>query len=597
MSSSSRQGVRELETLLLRIDGRGYNAYKELCPRDGERGYSLDDVQLFIDHVQGDPFAAPSRLRLRISQELAQWPESLFASPVRRMALEDWLARRVARVARRVVHGERGSGKSGFVGIDAGRQEVLERNAALAREDFVEARLQVGLPAAGRRVLGREACALLLEELPEIAREALYRSAEAEAEARAFVCTVENHAALQQQLEAAGLVAFVADGALLPRESGASDRPLRKGGIPFRAPESLRVVLEVPNPIAPAFGGETPTQRLSGLGLPPGVTLIVGGGYHGKSTLLRALERGVYPHVPGDGREGVATQVSAVKIRAEDGRRVTGCDISGFIGELPQGRSTTCFESDDASGSTSQAANIVEAIEVGATLLLLDEDTSATNFMVRDARMQALVAKEHEPITPFVDRVRELYSRLGVSTILVMGGCGDYFEVADTVIEMRDYLPRDVTAAARSIATQGGSARQHEAAAPLQPVPARIPLARSIDSSRGRREVRIEARQIDQLGFGNERIDLRALEQLVDPSQTRAIGFALVHARDTWMRDDASLAEILAHLDALLDAKGLDTLDRRPNSFARPRPQEIAAALNRLRSLRMTQKREKRGRS
>ena len=157
------------------------------------------------------------------------------------------------------------------------------------------------------------------------------------------------------------------------------------------------------------------------------------------------MELGIYSHIPGDGREYVATDPKAVKIRAEDGRFVEKVNISPFIKSLPLLRDTLRFSTDNASGSTSQAANIMEALEMGARVLLIDEDTSATNFMIRDRRMQELVQKAHEPITPFIDKVRQLYQDQRVSTILVMGGSGDYFEAADTVIWMNNYRPFAVT--------------------------------------------------------------------------------------------------------------------------------------------------------
>jgi len=570
---------------LRRIDGRGYKAYKEI------RGsYQIGDLELHVDHVQGDPFAAPSLVRARLPQEWASLPPELFAGPVRRIALVDFLARRIATAIQRRARRHRGSGKSGLIFIDAGGQEVLERTAVAIGPQWVEARLQVGLPAAGRRVLGNEAEALLCEELPRVVEEGLLWERLPRERAHHFVLCVENQEWIREQLRPRGLVAFVADASILPRESGASDRPMGEEAVRFRAPESLRVSFDLPNPID---SGEGESTRISGLGIPGGVTLIVGGGYHGKSTLLRALERGVHPHVPGDGRELVVTEPGAVKIRAEDGRRVEACNISSFIDDLPQGRSTGSFASDDASGSTSQAANIVEALELGATTLLLDEDTSATNFMVRDARMQALVHEDHEPITPFVDRVHELHQRLGVSTVLVMGGCGDYFDVADTVIEMREYLPADVTAEAKAIAASHLTRRRIETRRPLAAATGRVPLAQSLDPSRGRREIKIDAKAIDLLEFGTQRIDLRGLEQLVDVSQTRAVGYAIELARERFMGEEATLAQVMDAVEKTLDEEGLEALDpfrrgeRHPGNFARPRRFEIGAALNRLRSLRI----------
>jgi predicted ABC-class ATPase len=574
---------RELRSTLTRIDGRGYKAYKDI------RGtYRFDDGTLLaIDRVQGDPFAAPSRVRVRLPAAMARLPHELIDTPVRRLALEDHLARRVRRAIRAAVQGHRGSGKSGMVAIDAGGQQVIARTAVRIDDAGVEARLAVGLPAAGRKVLGRQAADLLLGEVPDVSRRGLAWDDEGAEAAREFVAVVENLEHLRGQLAERGLVAFVGDGASLPRRSGASDAPLTGDEVVrFEAPESLSVELEL---AVPSNGRRT----VRGMGIPRGVTLIVGGGYHGKSTLLRALERGVYPHVPGDGRELVVSDPSAFKIRAEDGRRVESVDISPFISELPGGRSTEAFRSDDASGSTSQAANIVEAVEAGSRLLLLDEDTSATNFMIRDARMQELVHKRDEPITPFLERVRELYERLGVSTVLVMGGSGDYFDVADTVIAMRSYRPQEVTANARRIAAAHTTGRAQEAPEPLTEPRGRVPVPESFDPSRGKKSVKIDAKGLDLIAYGEERIDLRQVEQLVDLSQTRAIGLAIHFASRELMDSRATLRDVVDRLDEKLEDGGLDELDpfarpgEHPGELARPRKFEIAAAINRLRTVRM----------
>jgi predicted ABC-class ATPase len=579
---------KTLRQTLARIDGRGYKAYKDIAG-----SYDFDRFTLFVDYVQGDPFAAPSKIRVRVPQQHARLPGALHTSAVRRVALQDFLARTMQDAIRRVIQGRRGTGKSGMITIDAGGQEILERTAIRVTPDWVEARLQVGLPASGRSVLGRQAEAMLCTELPEIISAGLVWENLPQRDGQEFVECRENQAHIRNQLADRGLVAFVGDGAILPRASGASNRPLpHEQAVPFTAPAAFRVTCDVPNPIPTPDG---PQQQIGGMGIPRGVTLIVGGGYHGKSTLLQALEQSVYPHIPGDGREYVVTDASAVKIRAEDGRRVEQVNISPFISNLPYGRSTTAFATDNASGSTSQAANIIEALEVGTRLLLLDEDTSATNFMVRDARMQTLVHKEHEPITPFLDRVRELYDTLGVSTILVMGGSGDYFDVADTVIMLRDYLPHDVTAEAKRVLQEHPSRRQAEAVQPIERITPRTPQPESFDPSRGRREVKIDAKDRDLILFGNDPIDLQGVEQLVDLSQTRAVGHAIHLATERFMDGKATLAEVVTAVEEFFDAHGLDALDpfhrqeRHPGNFARPRRFELAAAINRLRTVRMQQ--------
>ncbi len=576
--------VDDLRTILARIDGRGYKAYKDL-----QGAYAFPGFALFIDYVQGDPFASPSKIRVRVPSAAAEFPPGLFSSRVRRVALQDFLIREVHHAIHEICQGNRGIGKSGLVAIDVGGQEVLERTALVVTPEWVEVRLSLGLPAQGRTVLGRQAEAMLCREVPEMTARALKWRAVDQERARMFVDCVDNQESIRRQLDSLGLVAFIADGSLLPRISGASDRPLsRERAQPFRAPASLRVSIPLLHPV---FQDGRFVHSLTGFGIPQGVTLIVGGGYHGKSTVLRALERGVYPHVPEDGREYVVTTERAVKIRAEDGRPIERVDISGFIKNLPYGQDTAKFSTDNASGSTSQSASIIEAVEVGATALLLDEDTSATNFMVRDARMQALVHKEHEPITPFVDRVRELYERHGVSTVLVMGGCGDYFDVADTVVAMQDYQPFDLTKEARRIAREFRTKREIETTSPLSGVTSRVPLWESLDSSRGKREVKIEARSVDAIAYGHEVIDVSGVEQLVDVSQARAVGYALHLASRRSMK--GGLQAAVQGLVELFDDAGLDGLDpfhqgeRHPGNFARPRAFEIAAALNRLRTLRI----------
>ncbi len=551
--------MRELEGVLRRIDGRGYKAYKDL----ERRRFGFPGFELVVDHVQGDPFAAPSRARAFVGAEEAGLPASALASAARRRAARDFLARRFAAAVR----GDRD------LAIDAGGQEVLDRSACLLGPDgSVELRFTVNLPAAGRRILGRKAWELLGTALPRAVAAVTAGRFDAAALER-HCAVVEDQVALREALEAHGLAAFVGDGSILPRRSGVDDRPL-EDAVAFESPASLRVTLEAPN-----------AGPVSGLGVPRGITVIVGGGFHGKSTLLKALESGVFDHVPGDGRERVVTDASAVKIRAEDGRWVVSVDISPFIAHLPGGRSTEDFSTELASGSTSQAAALVEALEAGSRTLLVDEDTSATNFMIRDERMQALVAKEKEPITPFVDRIRELRDRLGVSTILVMGGSGDYLDHADTVIQMDAYRPVDVTAKAHEIARSHPTGRREEHERPLDPPPPRRLDPRSIRPERKPGRIAVKASR-EHLLIGRSDVDLRAIEQLAGPSQVRAIGWVLVHLSRAREQEIDPLPAIRRLLDTLASGEW-DRLTGRPDGdLALPRPVEVMAVLDRLRGVR-----------
>ena len=562
----------DLISILTRIDDKGYKAYKDI-----EGSFDFGTFALHIDHVQGDPFAAPSRLRVHVPLSKTGFPSSLYEKRIRRIAFQDFIGRRFEAVLSKVAQGHRGIGKSGLISIDSGKQEILERSAVSMDAQGVEVRFTVGLPADGRRILGKEATAIFFEEIPQIVGQSLSYQYYDPSEAEMHVEVTEDQEAIRRQLEEKGLVAFIGDMSILPRRSGVDDRPLTQDVVPFYYPPELEVEMVIPN-----------RERIKGMGIPRGVTLIVGGGFHGKTTLLNAMERGIYPHIPGDGREYVITLSSTVKIRAEDGRSVEKVNISPFINHLPQGKDTVRFSTENASGSTSQAANIIEALEMGAKLLLIDEDTSATNFMVRDERMQELVVKEKEPITPFVDKVKKLYNDLGVSTILVMGGSGDYFDVADTVIMMDNYQPRCVTHLAREIVLKHVSKRVDEGGTSFGRITERKPLAQSFDASRGRKDVKIEAKGIRTILFGSTTIDLSYLEQLIDSSQTRTIGLIIHYYSENYLGKTAPLREGLIKVMEDIQEKGFDILlPYKVGDLAMPRIYEVAGAINRMRTLKI----------
>lgn len=593
---------RDLQRELERIDRRGYPAYKDL------RGqYDFGDFVLSIDHVQGDPFASPSSVSVNVHNEVLHIPAGLWDKAHKRTALEDVLLRRFSRALAGCSMCAGGSGKSGVLATTCPGQEVLARSACEVDGGSVTFRFEAGLPAHGRTVDGRAAAKMLLDFVPQCVERTLFVDDGLLDQAWAAVDLADDQHAAREQMEAADLVAFVADGSILPRESGVSQRPL-ESALAFEAPAEQRVVLDLPH-----------RGKVAGMGIKRGVTLIVGGGYHGKSTLLRALQDGVYNHVAGDGRELVLTDATAVKLRAEDGRAVSSVDISLFIRDLPDGRDTSRFSTVDASGSTSQAAATVEAYEAGARALLIDEDTSATNFMVRDALMEAVVAREFEPITPFVERVRDLWERAGVSSIIVAGSSGAYFSVADVVLQMDRYRVHDITAHARAVCA--------ELAAPATPRAARFalpagnraiavsPVAPGTDSARGdrggrddrggrgarggfggrgagrgARDNRIKVRTCgcEELQVGQGSADVRLVEQLVDSCQARALAqLVRVGAQTGILVQGKPVAKAVDELMALLDRESWRALaehDYVACGLALPRPQELAAVLNRWRA-------------
>ena len=564
------QTAADLRSILDRIDRRGYPAYKDTLG-----AYQFPGYVLSIDHVQGDPFAAPSRLSIHVPGKRAAFPSRLYRLPCQRAALQDELTRRFGRQAAQASFQAKGSGHSGLIAVSRCGQEVLERTACVLdpADGRIVLRLEVGFPANGRTINAGELEKILFDLLPRCVERALFYREADEERLRAVADLAEDQQYIRRQLPELGLCAFVADGSILPRASGISPLPM-KDAVPFRTPKELSVTLQLPH-----------RGAVTGMGIPRGVTLIVGGGYHGKSTLLKALELGVYNHIMGDGRELVITDDTAVKIRAEDGRSIRCTDISMFINNLPNGKDTVRFTTEDASGSTSQAANVVESMEAGARLLLMDEDTSATNFMIRDALMQRVVHRDMEPITPFLDRIGELYRDHGISTILVAGSSGAYFHAADRVIQMDRYVPRDVTA----LAKQEARAFPIESA-PSDPVSApdfrRSP--RPSPEFRGGGRIKLKSLGRDGVSINRTTVDLRYVEQLADGEQSASLGYCLVYAQKHLMDGRRTLRQIVEALDRLMEEQGPAALcgDRAGVPFlARPRKQEIFACLNRYRDL------------
>jgi predicted ABC-class ATPase len=564
--------MEQLIEKLQRINGKGYKAYKDIQGK-----YDGEWFTLHIDYVQGDPFASPSRIRFTVPQSIAKMKQEWYDKAWRRIALEDFLTHETAQAIQKNHRHIGGAGKSGMIRIDVPGQEVLKRTTLKVTDEEVDIRLSVGLPASGRTILGKQAIQILCEMIPAMIEDAVLRL-------RTDLLLRHLELADQQQeirryLREHQLVSFVANGSFLPRESGVSNRPLRgEYVIAFQSPPSLEVEIPLPH-----------GRILRGMGIRKGITLIVGGGYHGKSTLLKAIERGVYNHIPEDGREYVITEQSAFKIRAEDGRRVEKVNISPFITNLPFGKDTVRFSTEDASGSTSQAANIMEALEMGAGTLLMDEDTSATNFMIRDARMQKLVAKRKEPITPFIDKIRPLYEDKGVSTVLVVGGSGDYLDAADTVIMMDEYVPYDVTNEAKHITREIQSLRRAEGGEQFGDNTDRIVKPESFDASRGSRE-KVDAKGLTTIMYGTNKIDLTYVEQLVDESQTRAIAEMMKYtARNIMKGREMALSDLIMQLYEHVKQSGLDAISpyygAHPGDLAFPRELELAAAMNRLRTL------------
>eukprot|EP00398_MALV-I-01_sp_L67-1_P000198 gene198-96_t len=606
-------GKSELANALHRLEGKSYPAYKDLI---GDWDMP-EGITISIDRCQSDPYAPPSSMRVAIPWKAAGFPDELkiLADPVRNVAACDYLTRKfagmlidrgmteAAGISSTGGKGGWGGSKGGDIQIIIPSQFILPRTSvSMTKSRGVEARITLSLPAKGRTIEGYRAASIVCSKLVKVCQGALYFSALNGIKMKEHLECAEDQEALRQALSKKELVAFVGNGSVLPRRSGVDDKPLQdKPGMPvvaFHSPDTTSVDIVLPN-----------RGKITGMGIKKGVTLIVGGGFHGKSTLLSALQVGIYNKVPGDGREFVVTDPTAVKIRAEDGRFIKNVDISPFINNLPFGQDTTHFSTEDASGSTSQAANIMEALELGSSTLLrlehqsyelgvagsnpvwsifanVDEDTCATNFMIRDERMAMLVAKDKEPIKPFIYKVRPLFENLGVSSILVVGGCGDFFTVADSVIMMHKYQAVDVTDEAQIIVQATGGTNElvdHYAGLGFDHVRSRVPTDGLWTDGK------VFAKNLRSIDFGGTEIELTNVEQLVEVSQAKAI-LDSIKMLSNDVDGHTTLAQLMEDYEKKVHANNYSGLDKvyggKPIGYhAYVRKFELASAINRLRRL------------
>lgn len=576
------KSFHELRTMLRSIDHKSYPAYKSLAG-----SYQFGSFILFIDHVQGDPFASPSSLHVEVLHKDAGFPKEYYEKTCSRIALQDFLTRQFASQFEDFNFKAKGSGKSGLLSITRCGQEVLERSACEITDTKIISRFHVGFPAFGRTINAGELEKILFDFLPRCVESSFFFRRLDKKKVEQAVFLAEDQEAVRTILKQEKLVAFVANGSILPRKSGVSDLPL-KDSVPFSSPSSMEKTLTLPH-----------RGSLTGMAIPQGITLIVGGGYHGKSTLLEALQTGVYNHIAGDGREFVITDDTAVKLRAEDGRSIRNVDISLFINDLPNKKDTSSFSTPDASGSTSQAAGVIENIEAGSRLFLIDEDTSATNFMVRDDFMQQVISREKEPITPFLERARDLYEKAGISTILVAGSSGAFFYIADHILQMDCYHPVDITQQVKTLCQEHTAPRIY---APGFIIP---DFSRALTSANrnsgkntsqgnrgrggrdsGRHEhMKIKTFGRDSFSLDKETIDLRYVEQLADSEQTTALAHLLRFALEQVLDGNKTVQDTVTILNNTLEKKGWEPFCNSyiPCGLAKPRIQEIYACLNRFR--------------
>ena len=571
------------------LQGKNYGLYKSLA----DRSWDFGDFVLEFLHVQGDPYAPASRVMIKASLLMLGFPSEWGGTFERRLALSDYLYRRLSALVR-----EKYPDRDAAVVFDTAGPEMLVRNALWVDNGELRACLQVRLPGDGRKIQAEAAAEILTMVLPDLVSAALYNSGESkkdgvEPELVEHYRVLAERKEILSQLEERGLCAFVPDGAVLPRASGLSELPM-EGAVPFVAPEEMAVTLV-------ANGRE-----IRGMGIPKGITVISGGAFHGKSTLLQALTKSVYPHIPGDGREGIVVSESAVRVGVEDGRSVRGTDLSQFVRDLPGGISTKNFTTACASGSTSEAANLMEAMEAGSDVFLIDEDSSAVNFLIRDVRVRKLLGDDREPLIPLTDRIREIKGR---SFILVAGACGDFLDLADNIIVMASYKAECARINGKNVAAGlsdravGSAAGDGAKVVPGLPafvepecrdfaeyVKPLLPSLRPASAVERQVKVKISGDTLLQIGFLVS--DTSKAGALVDKQQRFGAGFMLLNlcqnaASNNDANGESAKATIMERINALCEKIKNVGFRNLPQGLSRemslPRPIDIACVLYRLR--------------
>jgi predicted ABC-class ATPase len=555
--------LKNLETILKRIDGKGYKAYNDI-----KGSYKFKDYTLNILKVQGDPYASPSLFSCEIDLGKYGYRKELYDRASRKVAFEDYVLRRINTLLReRKVRGSKNV-KGADLSILSPGQEILKRSAVDIKGDILTFRFYINLPARGRTVLGKEAQNLIFNEVVKMPWIVKKENINGEL-LQKHIEVNERASMIRAEIRKRDIITFVAEGAVLARKSSVDDRPMRDA-VRFSSPDTMKVTLTLED-----------GYQITGMGIKKGITTITGGGFHGKTTLLNAIEKGVYNHIPGDGREYVITSYDSVKIRAEDGRSIEKVNISNFIDNLPHKKDTKKFSTENASGSTSQACNIIEAMELGADTLLIDEDTSATNFMVRDRKIQELISHEKEPITPFIEKVVSMKNQRDISTIIVVGGLGDYFSVSDRVLMLDEYRVIDVTDKAKEI-----DRRYSESKILVSSDEFRVG-ERVLDSKKtpllfSDKKCKIRGRELDELSINRESVDIRSLEQLVETGQVLFIGEVMKKIFTVCKR--ATLKEALDEVELHLEKDNIcEYLRCDKGNLVLSRKYEIGAAINRLR--------------
>ncbi len=570
---------KEFYNLLTELDGQPFAEYQQMV---GDYDFARYVIKCGKIDFEADELISPV-FTVRVPQTISEIPDYQFDSPVRRTAMEDLLLRRLAANVEHIANFDHNGIARRSMLVPHPTQAILPRNALLLTKEYIEVRIRIVLPVQtiamdGDAVVaidGEMAQQIFFENLPEVISNSLLYCNIETADADAFVNNMEDADQLRQHLGASGQISFVAEGALLTRIKS-EDTPDYERLIPLEVDDSLIDEVEVPH-----------AGTVRGLGIPHGLTLILGESNGGRVDLTEAIAQGIYNHVPGDGRESVVTVADAVAIHSEAGRSIQQVDISAFATELLDGGNPASYSCKSAGSFSSQAASTVEALEAGARVLLYDEHSSSSTFLSSDTRVSPLLGKSIR--NSLASRARQMVDELGIS-IVVAGSSlvAEFIPIADKILRVENYRVSDITEEAKELDIVPSVA---DSSVNLSSMLSRSRwvMPSSIDPSIGREDIVIHADEEDFLQFGRSIVDLGALKQICDADQARAIGFVLYYSKLRYMDEGYPLREILDLVDRDLSNEGLNALSRDARGdLARPRRYEVAATLNRLPAFRVS---------
>jgi predicted ABC-class ATPase len=566
---------KEFFGLLKELDGQPIESYQQIV---GDYDFTRYVIKCHPFRVK-DAEILPL-FSIRVPQTIAEIPSVLIESPIRRTALEDYLLRAFsAEVDKLASFDMTGLAKRNIV-VTSPEQKILPRNTILVTGEYVELRVAIQLPLQQTLVDGVVTYAvdgvrmqeILFDELMEsVVNSLLYCNMDAE-DVELFVQSMDNADRLRQHLNASGQVAFLAEGSLLDRAE-LSDLPDYEHAVPLGLADGLGEPVDTP------YAG-----TVNGLVVPSGLTVILGEADGGRIELMDALAQGIYNHVNGDGREHCVTVPDAVEIISEPGRSVQNVDLSAFYREDV---SKQHFSSDWADSFDSQAASLMEALEAGSRVLLIDEQTSCPTFLGTDSRLDEVLGEPSH--ISLAARARQMVDELGISIVIAGSNLvAEYIPVADTVLQVSQSVVSDVTAVTKELdVSPAAVAPSIQLSSLLSRL--RWIMPSSIDPSIGHEDVFVKVDEDGLMQFGRIIMDAEDISQLVSLDQLRAIGLTFYYLKLRYVDEGYSLREILDLVDRDISNEGLNALARDfCGNLARPRRYEVAAMLNRLPTFRVS---------